>query len=150
MKVASSRPPLTASTIVGKSVKRCDSNRVVVLVLDAKSVTGHVRCQVTGRKPTDNCCRAASLLPRCQGLKRSRPRAAIKITSPMIHLEAEDRNIYTPISSVLFGRERVSGIRFEAHLCQDTVDGGNHFRVREVSRTRQIDAQLAVNAGGPL
>jgi hypothetical protein len=35
MKVASSRPLLRVSTTVGKSVKRCDSNRVVVLVRDA-------------------------------------------------------------------------------------------------------------------
>jgi len=35
MKVASSRPLFTVSTMVGKSVKRCDSNRVAVLVRDA-------------------------------------------------------------------------------------------------------------------
>jgi hypothetical protein len=34
-KVASSRPDLNASAAVGKSVKRCDANRVAVLVLDA-------------------------------------------------------------------------------------------------------------------
>ena len=35
MNVASSRPLLTVSTTVGKSVKRCDSKRVVRLVFDA-------------------------------------------------------------------------------------------------------------------
>ena len=35
MNVASSRPLLIDSTTVGKSVKRCDSNRVAVLVLVA-------------------------------------------------------------------------------------------------------------------
>ena len=49
MNVALMRPLLSVSTTVGKSVKRCDSNRVAVLVRDAKSVTGHVRWQVTGR-----------------------------------------------------------------------------------------------------
>jgi len=35
MKVASRRPPLMDSTMVGKSVNLCDSNRVAVLVLVA-------------------------------------------------------------------------------------------------------------------
>ncbi len=43
MNVASSRPLLSVSTTVGKSVKRCDSKRVVALVRVAKSVTGQVR-----------------------------------------------------------------------------------------------------------
>lgn len=58
-KQASIRPALKASASVGKSVKRFDSNRVDLLVLDAKSVTGQVRCQVTGRKPTVRLCRLA-------------------------------------------------------------------------------------------
>ena len=33
-------------------MKRCDSKRVLRLVFVAKSVTGQVRWQVTGRKPT--------------------------------------------------------------------------------------------------
>jgi hypothetical protein len=35
MNVASSRPLFRVSTTVGKSVKRCDSNRVLLLVFDA-------------------------------------------------------------------------------------------------------------------
>ena len=47
------------STIVGKSVNRCDSNRVPRLVRVAKSVTGQVRWQVTGRNPTFKISRPA-------------------------------------------------------------------------------------------
>ena len=42
--VASSLRAFSASTTVGNSVKRCDTNRVpVVVVFVAKSVTGQVR-----------------------------------------------------------------------------------------------------------
>ena len=63
MNVASSRPLFIVSTTVGKSVKRCDSNRVEGLVFDAKSVTGQVRWQVTGRKPTVSTSRFADECP---------------------------------------------------------------------------------------
>ena len=63
MKVASRRPALIDSTTVGKSVKRNDSNRAVVLVRVAKSVTGHVRCQVTGKKPIFNSDESANGSP---------------------------------------------------------------------------------------
>ena len=44
MNVASILRALSASTTVGKSVKRCETNRVlVVVVFVAKSVTGQVR-----------------------------------------------------------------------------------------------------------
>ena len=81
MNVASMRPLLNASAMVGKSVNRFDSNRVVVLVRDAKSVTGHVRCQVTGRKPTLRssracaCCTAAPRDPSRHGLNLELRRA---------------------------------------------------------------------------
>ena len=43
-----------------------------MLVRDAKSVTGHVRCQVTGRNPTVSVSRApAESIRDCQGLNRS-------------------------------------------------------------------------------
>ena len=43
MNVASILRALSASTTVANSVKRCESNRVAVVVFVAKSVTGHVR-----------------------------------------------------------------------------------------------------------
>src|ERR1700704_5641635 len=101
MKVASSRPLLIDSTTVGKSVKRCDSNRVALLVLVAKSVTGHVKWQVTGRKPTFNsaricaCSRPRGLLktPLRHGLNLITPSTAITIASPSIQRATEERNI---------------------------------------------------------
>jgi len=62
MKAASIRPALTDSAIVGKSVKRWDSNRVDLLALVAKSVTGQVRWQVTGKKPTFSISRCSTPL----------------------------------------------------------------------------------------
>ena len=43
-----------------------------MLVRDAKSVTGHVRCQVTGRNPTVSVSRApVDSIRDCQGLNRN-------------------------------------------------------------------------------
>lgn len=81
--------------MVGKSVKRCDSNREVVLVRVAKSVTGHVKWQVTGRNPTARVSRdwvdCAGRFS--QGLKRANVSRAKKAMDPAIHLAEDDRNI---------------------------------------------------------
>ena len=60
------------------------------LVFDAKSVTGHVRWQVTGRNPTASVSRAAAGgfrrrgAARCHGCSRSTARSATKARAPAL------------------------------------------------------------------
>src|SRR5687767_14051678 len=100
MKVASRRPPLTDSTTVGKSVNLCDSNRLEALVRVAKSVTGQVKWQVTGKNPTFNSCRMELDRPLngsperdCHGLNLRTPSTAIKATIPTSQRVMGERNI---------------------------------------------------------
>ena len=60
MNVASIRRPMSASFIEGKSANFWVSNTVPLrLCCVIQLVTGHVRWQVTGRKPTVKCSRAS-------------------------------------------------------------------------------------------
>src|SRR5215470_3252080 len=86
--------------MLGKSVKRCDSKRVDLLALVAKSVTGQVRWQVTGRKATLRTCRVSAkpadsgfARPACQGRKRSNPTTARKTANPSAQRMIDDRNM---------------------------------------------------------
>ncbi len=100
MKLACSRPLFIVSTTVGKSVKRWDSKRVDGLVFDAKSVTGHVRWQVTGRKPTARvsrgaafCATVAAVSGRCHGLLRSTPNTTRSNSAPRLQRTSGERII---------------------------------------------------------
>ena len=120
MKLACILPPFIASTMVGKSVNRCDSNRVVVLVRDAKSVTGHVRCQVTGKKPTVKRGRAGSA---SSAATAGRCQHADKRQDADDPPRATDRNIDRSCYNSLDRRQRLH--RSQAHLREDAMDGAD-------------------------
>ena len=80
-----------------------------VLVRDAKSVTGHVRCQVTGRNPTLSVSRSPASAACCQGLNRNTaitpmaamPTATRLANGDMVNIIAE--RCFVDVSNILRG-----------------------------------------------
>ena len=152
MKVASSRPPLSVSTTVGKSVKRCDSKRVERLVFDAKSVTGHVRWQVTGRNPTASVSRSLS-----GGLPGRRDRRSLPRLQPQ-HGEERDegqgarRPSVRTATSIALMSGLLSGfdVRFKAKPGENPMHRVHDLGMRRIARPRHGEQNFVAHPRRPL